>query len=107
MTDAERRQLDEQGYLVVPRLMAPTLLDALRRRVDELLAEEGDRAGSEFKTEPGARRLANLVNKGKIFEQIMLVPEVLEAVASVLGPNFKLSSLNARSADPHSESGQP
>ena len=72
-----------------------------------MLAEEGDRAGSEFKTEPGARRLANLVNKGEIFEQIMLMPEVLEAVDCVLGPKFKLSSLNARSADPHSESGQP
>ncbi len=31
---------------------------------------------------------------------------MLEAVACVLGPKFKLSSLNARSADPHSESGQ-
>ena len=106
MTDADRRQLDEQGYLILPGLMTPTLLDALRRRMDELLAEEGERAGSEFKTEPGARRLANLVNKGEIFEQIKLMPKVLEAVACVLGPKFKLCSLNARSADPHSESGQ-
>ncbi len=107
MTDADRGQLEKQGYLILPGLMTPTLLDVLRRRIDELLAEEGERASSEFKTEPGARRLANLVNKGEIFEQIMLMPEVLEAVACVLGPKFKLSSLNARSADPHSETGQP
>lgn len=107
MTDAERSRLEEQGHLILPGLIAPTLLDALRQRMDELLAEEGDRAGSEFKTEPGARRLANLVNKGEIFEQILVMPEVLEAVRCVLGPKFKLSSLNARSADPHSESGQP
>ncbi len=107
MTDADRRQLDEQGYLVLPGLMPPGLLEALRRRIDELFAEEGDRAGSEFKTEPGARRLANLVNKGKIFEQVILAPEVLEAMACVLGPRFKLSSLNVRSADPRTEDSQP
>ncbi len=44
MTDADRRQLLEQGYLILPGLMTPTLLDVLRRRMDELLAEEGDRA---------------------------------------------------------------
>jgi len=107
MTDADRRQLDEQGYLILPGLMTPALLEALRRRMDGLLAEEGERAGAEFKNEPGARRLANLVNKGEIFQRIMLMPEVLEAVACVLGPKFKLSSLNARSADPHGESAQP
>ncbi|HUB31522.1 MAG TPA: phytanoyl-CoA dioxygenase family protein [Bryobacteraceae bacterium] len=107
MTDADRRQLDEQGYLILPGMMTPALLEALRRRMDGLLAEEGERAGAEFKNEPGARRLANLVNKGEIFQRIMLMPEVLEAVACVLGPKFKLSSLNARSADPHGESAQP
>ena len=45
MTDADRRHLDEHGYLVLPGLMPPELLDALRRRVDELFAEEGARPG--------------------------------------------------------------
>ncbi|HLH17177.1 MAG TPA: phytanoyl-CoA dioxygenase family protein [Bryobacteraceae bacterium] len=107
MTDAARRQLDEQGYLILPGLIPPAMLEALRRRVDELFAEEGDRAGWEFKTEPGARRLANLVDKGEIFERVILMPEVLEAMECVLGPRFKLSSLNVRSADPHTEEPQP
>src|ERR1043166_47385 len=107
MTDADRRQLDELGYLALPGLMAPELLDRLRGRVDELFDEEGSQAGSEFKQEPGARRLANLVNKGRVFEEVILTPEVLEAMAHVLGPKFKLSSLNARSANPHSPSDQP
>jgi hypothetical protein len=107
MNDADRRRLDEQGYLVLPGLMSPDLLARLRTRVDELFAEEGDRAGWEFKTEPGARRLANLVNKGRVFEEVIVTPEVLEAMAHVLGPAFKLSSVNVRSADPHSASDQP
>jgi ectoine hydroxylase-related dioxygenase (phytanoyl-CoA dioxygenase family) len=107
MTDADRRQLDEQGYLVLPGLMSRELLERLRTRIEELFDEEGAQAGSEFKQEPGARRLANLVNKGRVFEEVILTPEVLEAMAHVLGPKFKLSSLNARSANPHSPSDQP
>jgi ectoine hydroxylase-related dioxygenase (phytanoyl-CoA dioxygenase family) len=107
MTDAQKRQLDELGYLVLPGLMGPELLERLRARVEELFAEEGEQAGSEFKTEPGARRLANLVNKGRVFEEVILTPEVIEAMAHVLGPRFKLSSLNVRSTDPFSDSDQP
>jgi hypothetical protein len=107
LTAADRRQLDEQGFLVLPGLMTPELLGALRRRIEELFAEEGALAGSEFKQEPEARRLANLVDKGRIFEDVILTPPVLECMAHILGPRFKLSSLNARSTDPHSASGQP
>jgi hypothetical protein len=107
VTEADRRQLDELGYLVLPGLMSPELLGRLRRRVDELFAEEGAAAGSEFKQEPGARRLANLVNKGRVFEEVILTPELLDAMAHVLGPRFKLSSVNVRSADPHSPCDQP
>jgi ectoine hydroxylase-related dioxygenase (phytanoyl-CoA dioxygenase family) len=107
MTTEQRRQLDELGYLVLPGLMSAELLERLRRRVDELFEEEGARAGSEFKQEPGARRLANLVNKGRVFEEVILTPEVLEAMEQVLGPKFKLSSVNVRSADPHSACDQP
>jgi ectoine hydroxylase-related dioxygenase (phytanoyl-CoA dioxygenase family) len=107
LTDAERRHLDEEGYLVLPGFMSPELLAALQQRIDEIFEEEGDRAGGEFKQEPGARRLANLVNKGRIFEDVILTPRVLEAMEAVLGPRFKLSSLNARSTNPHSDADQP
>jgi hypothetical protein len=107
LSDSERRELDEQGYLQLPGLIGPESLEALRRRVDELFAEEGSAAGWEFKQEPGARRLANLVNKGRVFEEIILTPKILECMAHVLGPRFKLSSLNARSTDPHTDECQP
>jgi ectoine hydroxylase-related dioxygenase (phytanoyl-CoA dioxygenase family) len=107
MTNADRTQLDEHGYLVLPGLMPPELLERVQARVEELFAEEGERAGSEFKTEPGARRLANLVNKGRVFEEVILTPMVLEAMEHVLGERFKLSSLNVRSADPFSPCDQP
>src|SRR5690242_7992546 len=107
LSETGRKQLDEQGYLVLPGLMSQELLATLRKRIDELFAEEGERAGAEFKTEPGARRLANLVNKGRVFEEVILTPQVLEAMEHVLGPRFKLSSLNVRSAEPYGNCGQP
>jgi hypothetical protein len=107
LSAADRRQLDEEGWLALPGLIDPQMLRELRFRIEELFQAEGGAAGSEFKLEPGARRLANLVNKGRIFEEVILTPTVLECMEQVLGPRFKLSSLNVRSADPHGDSGQP
>ncbi|HUS05228.1 MAG TPA: phytanoyl-CoA dioxygenase family protein [Bryobacteraceae bacterium] len=101
------RQLEEAGYIILENFMSPGLLSALRTRVDELFEQEGEDAGAEFRQEPNTRRLANLVDKGAAFQQIIVMPEILAAVTEVLGPDFKLSSLNARSANPHSNSGQP
>jgi hypothetical protein len=70
LSDSEKRQLDECGYLVLPGLMGRELLCEVRERVEELLVQEGVRAGSEFKQEPHARGLANLVDKGEVFERV-------------------------------------
>src|SRR4051794_11350039 len=107
MTADEKAQLDTQGYLVLDGLMDDALLNAVRRRVQELFQEEGARAGTEFKLEPCARRLANLVDKGEMFEHVIQTPRILECMEHVLGPQFKLSSLNVRSADPHNNTSQP
>jgi ectoine hydroxylase-related dioxygenase (phytanoyl-CoA dioxygenase family) len=108
MNPNEAKQcLDEKGYVVLEDFMQGDLLSALRYRVEELFLLEGDRAGAEFKQEPQTRRLANLVARGELFEQVVADPTVLSCVRLVLGPQFKLSSLNARSANPHSDWVQP
>ena len=107
MTEQETQQLDRDGYVVLEHAMPPDLLHQLRARILQLFDEEGDRAGHEFKTEEHARRLANLVDKGDVFRRAIVFPAVLERVRHVLGPDAKLSSLNARSADPHTDVGQP
>jgi len=107
MNALEKQNLDEGGYLVLEHFMSADLLEGLRERVEELFAEEGDHAGSEFKQEPQSRRLANLVDKGEIFRRAIAMPKILDRVGYVLGPEFKLSSLNVRSANPHSDWVQP
>ncbi|HUA86649.1 MAG TPA: phytanoyl-CoA dioxygenase family protein [Bryobacteraceae bacterium] len=103
----QKRELAELGYTVLVDYMGPAMLEGLRARVRELFAEEGERAGTEFRTEENARRLANLADKGEIFREVIQCPEVLELVESVIGPELKLSSLNVRSANPRSASLQP
>lgn len=107
MTGEQRRELDELGYTVIPGLVDPEWLQALRARVEALFEEEGENAGHEFRQEPHARRLANLVDKGEVFERVIAHPALLELVEHVLGPEFKLSSLNARSTNPFAPEPQP
>jgi hypothetical protein len=107
LTEGEQRQLDDAGYLLLPGFMDADLLTKLRRQIDRVFAAEGDCAGSEFKQEPGCRRLANVVNKGNIFREVIGLPRLLEYVAHVLGPAFKLSSLNVRSVNPNGSAAQP
>jgi ectoine hydroxylase-related dioxygenase (phytanoyl-CoA dioxygenase family) len=104
---AERNSLDTLGYVVVENVLDPDTLSEVRDRVEYLYALEGEQAGSEFRQEPGSRRLANLVDKGEIFQRLVAIPHILELVGYVLGTRFKLSSFNARSANPHSDEPQP
>lgn len=107
LTSDERGQLKEEGYLVLENFASPELLAALRTRIAELFAEQGENSGSEFKQEPDTDRLANLVNHGQVFERAISEPKLLACVRQVLGDDFKLSSLNARSARPLTNWVQP
>jgi len=105
--DDQRRELDEQGFVRLPGFIGDERLQRLRSRIHELFDSEGEAAGAEFRREPGARRLANLVDKGGVFVDAILDGDVLAHVGHVLGQRFKLSSLNARSANPRSDDAQP
>ena len=96
--DAQTRErLDRDGYAPLPGVLSAAQLTAIRTRLAELLDAEGDRAGLEVHQEKGADRLADLINKGAMFDPCFTDPRVLACVAHVLG-DFKLSSLNFRAA---------
>jgi len=106
-SSSAKKQLEDEGFLIFPALLSREEVARFNARIEELFALEGAGAGSEFKTEPGARRIANAVDKGRIFEEVIENPVVLAAVEVVLGPDFKLSSLNIRSANPRNGCAQP
>lgn len=91
-------QLREQGFVVLQDFIPASVLEELRYEFDRLVAEEGERAGIEFRQEPGCVRLANLADKADVFRRLFVMPQLLEWIRFVLGPNIKLSSLNGRSS---------
>ena len=105
--EALRAELDERGYVVLQNFIELSWLDELRESAERHFELEGDQAGSEFRQEAGSRRLANLANKDEVFRRIVTAPRLLACIALVLGAEFKLSSLNARSATPHNDMSQP
>jgi len=107
MLDKAKQELDKYGYTILPGVIDGSRQAALGQRLKEIFATEGARAGWEFRTEPGARRLANLVNKGAVFVDVVTQPEVTALARYLLGADVKLSSLNARMAMPGEAAAQP
>src|SRR6202011_5372470 len=94
--DAETAErLDRDGYAPLPGVLDGPQVEAIRVRLAQLMAAEGDQAGIEVHQEAGTDRLADLVNKGSMFDACFTDPRVMACVAHVLG-DFKLSSLNFR-----------
>lgn len=100
ITDLQRKQLRDEGYLLLKQVLTNGEVDELVNRLEELWTEEGDLAGVELVMEPGARRLANLLNKGDVFKRICSNRQILDLAKFVLGTNVRLSSFNARSVPP-------
>lgn len=108
LTTEEVDFLEKTGYLNLGKLLSQQEVEAVNQLISELLSKEGANAGSELADskyirhpkEEGADRLADLVNKGKIFDIFYTHPKVLAAIEAVLGQNYKLSSLNYRAAKP-------
>ena len=100
MHEQQRRQLDEQGYLIFKQVLSPAEIENILARLEDLWATEGDLAGEENYIEVGVRRLANLANKGEIFRGLYAHPRVLEVIEAVMGPEIRASMVNARDVPP-------
>ncbi len=100
LSDEEKQSLDEKGYIIFPGLLDKAWVADLRDTFERLVQEEGEKAGTEFKQEEGACRLADVVNKGEVFDGCYTHPKVLAAAYHVIGREFKIMSLNGRDALP-------
>mgnify|MGYP001168998154 CR=1 FL=1 len=99
-----RRELDEQGYTIFHDVIDSTWLNLLRKKFEELIDREGEQAGIEANQMEGVRRLADLTNKGEIFDALYTHPLVLGAAYHVIKRPFKIVSLNGH--DPMYKQGQ-
>ena len=100
--------MDKYGFVDLGKLLSDKDIIATNNRLKEIQDQEGDRAGAELfdskyirhPKEEGADRLADLVNKGSLFDIFYTHPKVLAGISSVLAYDYKLSSLNYRAALP-------
>lgn len=100
--------LDTYGYLNLGQLLSKHQVKQVNDRLAELMQTEGENAGAELAEskyirhpkEEGADRLADLVNKGPVFDIFYTQDRVLAGIEAVLGKAYKLSSLNYRAAKP-------
>ena len=106
MTNAERRQLDEQGFVLLEHAMDGDLLRELRERIRDLFDSERDCAGLEFRIEAQARAWPTWWKGAEYFAARSCCRASSRAFVTCSG-QVKLSSLNARSADPHGDVPQP
>ncbi len=108
LTQHQKDQLDKDGFVSLGVLLSSEDVDNINHCLLDIHQAEGQHAGAELKdskyirhpVEAGADRLADLVNKGEVFDIFYTQPTVLAGISHVLGNDFKLSSLNYRAAKP-------
>jgi len=96
-----KADLDTHGYCLVANALSEAACQAIRQRVREQMAAE-KRLKLNFTPPQGFAVVSNLLNKGDIFQQLLLEPLTEELVEHLLGRSFLLSALSANCTLPGS-----
>jgi ectoine hydroxylase-related dioxygenase (phytanoyl-CoA dioxygenase family) len=95
--------LDAFGYCVIADALAPAQVAALRQRLIDQAQGEAASGEASFDSHGANQRVWMLVNKGRMFRDLVISPVILEVMPHLLGPDFLLSSLTANIARPGGE----
>jgi len=105
LTDTEKFQLDEDGFVLLENVITTDEADALRDLLMSLAAQDRDAGRRYTYLGEGAQRVWNLVNKGELFERAIQHPRVLAAMAYLLGEDCTLSSFTVNIIRPGASDG--
>jgi hypothetical protein len=121
LTDAQKKELEDRGYLIINNIIDPSWLWEIRNLFESVFKTEGYLEGrhanavtlsmgdyikkqfgvkDEDYEEKGLRKVFNIVNEGTVFDRVYTHPKVLAAVNHLFKKEFKLSSLTAAEAIP-------
>jgi ectoine hydroxylase-related dioxygenase (phytanoyl-CoA dioxygenase family) len=106
LSEAQRRQLKDEGFCIVPNVLAPGELIRVQQALDRAI-EQTRQAGSntyDVRLDPNAAnvRVYNLPERDPVFIELLRNPAALACVEAVLGPNFIVSNFSANIAHPGS-----
>jgi ectoine hydroxylase-related dioxygenase (phytanoyl-CoA dioxygenase family) len=91
---AQRRALDDAGYLVLPNAIEPAQIDRMRAAFEAAAVRPADASGG--RTETGTRHPSDLIARDPVFAAVCAHPGMLAAVYQVLGRSFRLTQLSGR-----------
>ena len=93
LTESEKEQLEEHGFLLLESLIPLDTTARLRKCALALAAAERETGKSHtYLANDSAQRVWNLVDKGEIFEEAIQEPKMLAAMEHLLGADCTLSS---------------
>ncbi len=103
----QKKFLEKNGYLLFqPSKHLRGKIKKLRIISQKLIDKEKDKGGWEGKEkhykkgknfEKGANRLGNLINKNRIFRDLILLPEILSSASEVIQDDIKVGGVDLRS----------
>jgi ectoine hydroxylase-related dioxygenase (phytanoyl-CoA dioxygenase family) len=100
LTNIEKFQLDEQGFVLLKNVITIDEADQLRNLSMSLAAEEREAGCGFMYFDSRAQRVWNLVNKGELFEKAIQHPRILMAIEYLLGEDCTLSSFTVNIISP-------
>ena len=98
LRSTEARELHERGFVVLPGPMTAAMMKRVSSAYDTIVrfADAGD-----VHTASATTRVNDFVNRGDEFDSLYIFAPLLEACCRVIGRDFKLSSMHARTLRPH------
>ena len=105
ITDAQKRELDEQGCIVIPDVLSDAEIKVYKADILRLAEEEKQNGLARQHTDGYGQHVRWLVNKGKIYEKLVAHPKVMPFFEHVLGPDYTLSTLTSNIIDPGASDG--
>ena len=91
--------MDEFGYCLIEAALSDEQVAAIRTRLHEQKAAE-EALDVSYQGADGKQLVKFLVNKGRMFRDLLFTPSVRSIVDHVLGPAYLLSSFHAHFAPP-------
>ena len=103
--EAQRQQLDENGFTIIPDVLTQPEIDAYQQRLLELAERERDDGSARIHTDGGGQLVRWLVNKGEMFERMLAHPKVDPYFKYLLGDDYTLSTLTSNIISPGARDG--
>lgn len=92
LSSEEKRSLDERGYLLLPRVLEPAMLEHMRAALEAgFAAEQGTGAPVG-----GTRHARGEHLPAELFNEIYTHPKLIAAAVHVLGRPFRLGTVSGR-----------